>query len=162
MLKIQEAVRSFALSNMAKDKKKTFFLAQPEYPGGPKALSKFLTENIRYPDTAGAAGVEGTVVVEYDIDNRGVVIDTRVLRGLGHGCDEEACRVLRLLKFDVGANRGVRVVFHKKAHIRFQKPAAAPQPAAMQVQYVLTPTPEPPGETPVTPAPTTYTYTVQF
>jgi TonB family protein len=150
--------------SMSKDKKKPFFLAQPEYPGGPKALSQFLSENVRYPEPAAAAGVEGTVVVEYDIDNRGRVVDTRVVRGLGHGCDEEACRVVRLLKFDVGTNRGVRVVFHKKAQIRFQKPKAAPAPAAtMQVNYVVTPSPAPAAE-PVreAPAPATYTYTVQF
>jgi protein TonB len=94
------------------EKKPKHFLKQPEYPGGPKAMSKFIYENLRYPKPALEAGKEGVVLVEYDINHEGRVVDTRVLQSIGHGCDEEAERVVRLLKFDVGKNRGVKVVFH--------------------------------------------------
>ncbi len=148
---------------MEKDKKKPLFINQPEYPGGPKALTKFIYENLKYPAAAIAAGVEGMVVVDYDIDHEGNVTATRVLQGIGHGCDEEACRVVKLLKFDVPKNRGVRVVFHKKARIQFKKQkqkAAAPVQVQMQVNYTVTPSPvaenqeEKRGET--------YNYTIQF
>ncbi|MCC7505864.1 MAG: energy transducer TonB [Saprospiraceae bacterium] len=147
---------------MEKSKKSKDFLQQPVYPGGDKALTEFIYKNLKYPDAALEAGIEGIVMVEYDIDNKGKVVDTRVISGLGHGCDEEACRVLRLLKFDVGKNRGVRVVFHKKARIRFAKPvkqAAAPAPqTGFQANYIVTPA-EPAAE-PAAPASTTYTYTI--
>lgn len=155
---------------MEKDKK-TRFVNQPEFPGGPKALTKFIYENLRYPETAFREGVEGTVVVEYDIDHKGAVVDTRILQGLGHGCDEEAARVVRLLKFDVARNRGLRVLFHKKAYIQFKKPAPkpAPQPVApaatVQYQYVVTtpaPTPQTPKEEKPAPPATTYTYTIKL
>lgn len=147
---------------MEKSKKPKHFLQQPEYPGGEKALTQFIYENLRYPETALAAGAEGMVVVEYDIDNRGQVVDTRVIRSIGYGCDEEACRVLRLLKFDVGKNRGLRVVFHKKARVQFKKPVARPVAPApnFQVNYVVTPAAKP-AEPAHKPAPT-YSYTIKL
>lgn len=151
---------------MEKDKKKTLFIHQPEYAGGPKALTKFIYENLRYPQEALEAGIEGMVVIDYDIDHKGNVTAARVLQGIGHGCDEEACRVVRLLKFDVPKNRGVRVLFHKKAKIQFKRPAApaAPQPSVappMQVTYTVTPS-APAKEEPPKPATTTYSYTIQL
>jgi TonB family protein len=123
---------------MEKGKKPKYFLNQPVYPGGPKALSQFIRQHLRYPDTAAESGVEGTVALEYDIDYRGVVTATRVLQGIGAEFDEEACRVVRLLRFDVGKNRGLRVIFHQKAYIEFKKPVPTPAPA-MSVQYVIVP-----------------------
>lgn len=110
---------------MEREKKPKNFIQQPEFPGGPKELTKFIYANLRYPAAALEAKTEGTVMVEYDIDYKGNVVDTRVLQPLGNGCDEEAVRVVRLLKFIVGKNRGMRVLFHKKAQIRFKLPAPA-------------------------------------
>lgn len=145
---------------------KTLFISQPEYPGGPKELTKFLYANLRYPSAALEANVEGTVLVEYDIDYQGKVVETRVLQSLGHGCDEEASRVVRLLKFDVGKNRGVKVLFHRKARIQFKKPVQKPVPAEqaqVRVNYnytVATPTPVAPAAE--KPATTTYNYTINI
>jgi protein TonB len=139
------------------EKKAKHFLHQPTYPGGPKALGAFIASHLTYPEAALKARIEGTVLVEYDINHEGLVTDTRVLQSLGHGCDEEAVRVIRLLRFDVGKNRGVKVLFHKKTQIRFTlpKPATPPSPAAQVVQYHLT---EPAG-TPKSKQETTYSYT---
>lgn len=148
---------------MEKDKKKPLFIHQPEYKGGPKALTKFIYEQLRYPQTALDAGIEGMVIVDYDIDHQGNVIATRVLQGIGHGCDEEACRVVRLLKFDVPKNRGLKVLFHKKARIQFKRPVqqpAAPVQAQMQVHYTLTSAP--PAEKAEEKPATMYHYTIQF
>ncbi len=150
---------------MEREKKPKHFIQQPEFDGGPKELTKFIYSNLRYPQAALNAKIEGTVVVDYDIDYKGNVVDTRVLQGLGHGCDEEAVRVVRLLKFIVGRNRGVRVLFHQKAHIRFKIPTAvstpvpAPEPGSMQVNYVYTTTPPVPAEQPKT---NTYSYSFPF
>jgi TonB family protein len=128
-----------------KDKKKTKFVYQPEYPGGPKEMTKFLYENLRYPALAAASNIEGTVLVEFDIDYLGKVVATRVIQGLGHGCDEEAARLVRLLRFDVPKNREFKVLFHQKARIKFVKPKAvmpstAPAaPVNMQIQYQFVP-----------------------
>lgn len=148
---------------MEKDKKKPLFIHQPEYAGGPKALTKFIYENLRYPQAAFDNDVEGMVLVDYDIDYQGNVTATRVLQGIGHGCDEEACRVVRLLKFDVPKNRGIRVLFHKKARIQFKKPkqkAAALVQTQMQVNYTVT-TSQITQKSEVKKE-ETYSYTIQF
>lgn len=151
---------------MEKEKKAKHFIQQPEYPGGPAALAKFIHANLRYPAAALEAKIEGAVLVEYDIDYKGNVVDTRVLQPLGYGCDEEAARVVRLLKFAVGRNRGIKVLFHKKTQIRFKLPAQAQIPApaprqadGMQVNYVYTTSAPEPAEQPKT---NTYTYTINL
>lgn len=153
---------------MEKDKKKTMFIRQPEFPGGPKELSKFIYGNVRYPQAAFDANIEGTVYIEYEIDYQGNVVDTRVLQGIGHGCDEEACRVVKMLKFEVGKNRGVKVAFHRKVNIQFKKPLQ--QPAApmsvvqVQYNYAVTSAPAPVDKQEEKKAPegNTYSYTIQL
>jgi protein TonB len=151
---------------MERDKKKTKFIHQPEYPGGPKELTKFIYAHLRYPQAAFDAGVEGTVLVEYDIDYQGNVITTRVLHSLGMGCDEEASRVVRMLKFDVPKNRGVHVIFHQKARVQFKKPKPQPQPPTtpMQVSYTVSNAPEPakPATSEAPKEGKTYTYTINL
>ena len=153
---------------MEKDKKKPRFIRQPEYPGGPKAISQFIYDHLRYPAAALEANVEGTVVLDYDIDYQGNVIATRTLQGIGHGCDEEACRLARLLKFDVPTNRNMKVTFHQKLRVQFKKPpvqAPANEPLAastMQVHYTVTPVPPAPTAPADKPVEQVYSYTVQF
>lgn len=150
---------------MEKDKKKTLFVRQPEYAGGMKALGQFVQSQLKYPEKAFTIGLEGTVIVDYDIDYQGNVVATRVLQGIGHGCDEEACRVIRLLKFDVERTRGLRVLYHKKTHVQFKLPkkVAVPAPLAtegnVQLTYTLTPAPAAQPEE-AKPATTTYSYTI--
>jgi len=156
---------------MEREKKPKHFIQHPEYPGGPKELTKFIYENLRYPPEAVKAKVEGSVYLEYDIDFKGNVVETRIIQGLGFGCDEEAARVVRLLKFAVGRNRGVRVLFHQKAHIRFKFPKPVKQekpvpqqPMQVQYNYVTTPAkPEKPaGEQPKQQPSATYSYSIPF
>ena len=51
---------------------------------------------------------------------KGNVVAAKVLLGIGSGCDEEAIRLVKLLKFVVGKNRGVRAVFHNNVNINFK------------------------------------------
>ncbi len=125
---------------MEREKKDKDFVHQPEYPGGPKAMTQFIYQHLRYPGEALSARVQGRVIVECDISDKGEVVGTRIIKGLGHGCDEEAERVVRLLRFHVKRTRGLRVLYHKKIHIQFKLPPA-PQPAApsVSVQYQVVP-----------------------
>ena len=156
---------------MEKDKKKTRFVYQPEYPGGPKEFTKFLYSNLRYPKEALTNRIEGVVYMEYDIDNKGTVVATRVLKGLGYGCDEEAARVVKMLRFTVAKNRGIHVLFHQKVRIKFklpeEQPVQAPVPQQQQVSYTYTVTatvsqPAEPQSTEEQKGSTTYSYTITF
>ncbi|MEI7661009.1 MAG: energy transducer TonB [Bacteroidota bacterium] len=107
---------------MADHHKKKTFLNTPRYPGGNEAFRAFIAGNIRYPQEALDAGIEGAVVVEFDVLDTGVVKNQHVLKGLGHGCDEEALRVIGLLIFGKVKNRGVRLKMTTKTTINFKLP----------------------------------------
>ncbi|MBN2638509.1 MAG: TonB family protein [Bacteroidales bacterium] len=86
----------------------------PEFIGGTKALMKYLGENIKYPVEAKKEGIQGRVFVNFIIEKDGSVSNARILRGIGHGCDKEALRVVEQMpKWIPGKQRGepVRVVF---------------------------------------------------
>jgi len=103
-------------------KKEKKFLNLPRFHGGKEALSKFIGENIRYPAEAIEAGVEGKVLVGFDIDDNGKVHNASIINGIGHGCNEEAMRVVGLLEYQKVSNRGKRVLVHSKINIRFRLP----------------------------------------
>lgn len=88
---------------------------QPAFPGGEEARIRYLQENLRYPQMAREAGIQGTVFVTFVVERDGSVTDVRVLRGIGGGCDEEAVRVVRNMpRWQPGRQRGqpVRVQFN--------------------------------------------------
>jgi TonB family protein len=105
--------------------KKKRFLNLPKYPGGSEAFKAFIDETLHYPQAAIDARVAGSVVVEYDIHDDGTVRNAHVLKGIGHGCDEEAVRVVSLLQFEKVNNRGVRVRMTTKTTIHFRLPGVS-------------------------------------
>ncbi len=106
---------------------------------GPKAMKAFVRENMKYPEKALKAKVEGPVKVRYSIDFKGNVVDTKIIAGLGHGCDEEAQRIVKLFKFQVPKNRKVKVLFYKNITIHFRLPKKVAKPKT-SIQYNVTKT----------------------
>src|SRR5688500_2585856 len=107
---------------MSKPLRDKDFIHLPEYPGGKAALQKFIQENLKYPNEALEKQVEGTVLVNFTIGNNGSVTGAKVLNGIGSGCDEEAVRVVKMLKFTSPKNRGVKVTNTRKIKINFKLP----------------------------------------
>jgi protein TonB len=101
------------------------FIDLPEYPGGKTAFQEFIRKNLKYPKEALEQKIEGAVHVKYRVDGRGKVIETEVTHGLGYGCDEEAIRVVKLLKYGRAKNRGVRVTASMRTKINFNLPKQA-------------------------------------
>ena len=128
---------------MAREKKDKHFIKKPIYPGGKTALRAFISEHLTYPEEALKQKVEGTVVLKYTINYKGAVTEAHVVSGLGYGCDEEAIRLTKKLKFDVpNQGRKVRVTFHKDIRIHFRLPRKKPaaQKQQMQLNYRITTT----------------------
>ena len=67
----------------------------PEYPGGFDALIDFVKANLVYPQEAIDAGIEGKVFVGFIVEKDGSISSIKLLRGIGHGCDEAAMEVVR-------------------------------------------------------------------
>ncbi|MBU0765090.1 MAG: energy transducer TonB [Bacteroidetes bacterium] len=101
-------------------KKKKKFIKVPEYPGGKVAFVKFIKENMKYPEAALEKGIGGIVHLDINIDDSGNILDVRVTKGIGYGCDEEAVRLALLLKYGSVKNRGLRVKTTKKVRIAFR------------------------------------------
>ncbi len=119
------------------EKKDKHFIKKPSYPGGQEAFKKFISTNLKYPKEAKKNKIEGTVIVKYTIDYKGKVTDAKIIKSLGHGCDEEALRVIKLLEFEVPKEpRKLRVLFHKEAKLYFKIPKLT-KPSTQQIQYTI-------------------------
>lgn len=97
-------------------------------------MREFISKNKKYPKEALDEKIEGTVLIKYTINYKGKVIETKVVKSLGYGCDEEAQRVVKLLKFEAPKNRGIKVKFFKNIQIHFRLPKEKEKPAPKQVQ----------------------------
>jgi protein TonB len=124
---------------MKKEKKAKHFINKPSYPGGFQAMKKFIAENKKYPKEALDNNIEGTVRIKYDIDYKGKVVAAHVQSGIGYGCNEEAQRVVKMLKFEVPKTRKVKVLFHKTINIHFKKPKSRQIKTTVSYSYTLTP-----------------------
>jgi periplasmic protein TonB len=71
--------------------------SEPEFEGGLKALYKFVSSQLRYPEPAFEGGKEGTVYVKFIVDETGKVIQLTLLNHQGFGLDEEALRVVGMI-----------------------------------------------------------------
>ncbi|HLR90355.1 MAG TPA: TonB family protein [Balneolaceae bacterium] len=90
----------------------------PELIGGLGELQS----QIRYPEMARRAGIEGRVHIQFIVNERGEVENPVVVRGIGGGADEEALRVVSQAKFTPGMQRGrpVRVQYSLPIFFRLQ------------------------------------------
>ena len=80
---------------------------QPEFTGGQQSLIRFLQKNLRYPAEARENNIEGKVVAQFIVDEKGGISDIRIIRGIGAGCDEELVRVIKLMpNWKPGLNNG--------------------------------------------------------
>ncbi|MCC5915208.1 MAG: energy transducer TonB [Balneolaceae bacterium] len=103
------------------DDEEDFFVVvedMPELIGGLEALQR----DIRYPEMARRAGIEGRVYIQFIVNEQGQVEDPQVIRGIGGGADEEALRVVSQAEFRPGMQRGrpVRVQYSLPIFFRLQ------------------------------------------
>ncbi|MBL4716593.1 MAG: hypothetical protein COC01_04840 [Bacteroidetes bacterium] len=117
---------------MDKGKKKKF-LKKQYYPGGQKELDKFIKIHLEYPKEALENKIEGSVQVAYDVNPKGKVFNAKIIRSLGYGCDEEAIRVVNLLRYSDARQRGMNVKLSTKITIHFKLPAKP----IMQFKYTF-------------------------
>jgi protein TonB len=88
----------------------------PKPVGGFEAIHK----NLVYPELARKAGIEGTVVVQAKISDKGDVIDTRIVVPLGNsGCNEAAVAAIKAVKWEPAKQRDKPVTVWISIPIRF-------------------------------------------
>ncbi len=73
-----------------------------------------------FPEAARRAGVEGTVILQVDIDEAGLVKQVAVVQSLGYGCDEAALEAVRQARFAPAAAGDQLVPVRVRIPFRFQ------------------------------------------
>ena len=75
----------------------------PSFPGGDGALMKYISSNLRYPQSAVDNNIQGKVIVELVVEKDGKVGEVKVVRGIHPDLDKEAIRVCKTMpKFNPG------------------------------------------------------------
>lgn len=69
----------------------------PVFPGGEEALNKFIQANIIYPEWAREKKLTGKVIVNFCINNKGLVEGVTVNKGIDPELDGETVRVIRMM-----------------------------------------------------------------
>ncbi len=67
---------------------------KPVFPGGDKALIRYLAQSVNYPVIAQENGIQGKVYLSFVIGKTGKVRDVKILRGVDPSLDKEAIRVV--------------------------------------------------------------------
>ena len=123
---VQEQVQVVPEPVVEKHEPEKIFVAveQPaEFPGGPAAMMKWLSNNIRYPEAAQANGIHGRVVVKFVVEKDGSIGSPSIVKGVDRDLDQEALRVVkRMPKWQPGKNNGqpVRSYFNLPVTFRLQ------------------------------------------
>ena len=98
---------------VVKPKEDEIFVAveqQAEFPGGQAALMKWLSNNIRYPESAQANDIQGRVIVKFVVEKDGSIGSATIAKGVDKDLDREALRVVKKMpKWQPGKNNGVAV-----------------------------------------------------
>lgn len=84
----------------------------PAFPGGEKALMKFLAKHTQYPERERSLEIEGKVFAEFTVNEDGTVSDIKVLKSPTSGFEREVIRVVKMLpRFSPGLqqNKPVKV-----------------------------------------------------
>ncbi|MFV0590778.1 MAG: energy transducer TonB [Draconibacterium sp.] len=92
-----------------------------EFPGGERALYKYISDHVKYPVIAQENGVEGKVYVNFVVDEKGNPVNIVVGRPGDAALDAEALRVIQSLpRFRPAKQGGKTVKVYYTAVINFQ------------------------------------------
>ena len=86
----------------------------PEFPGGLQALSDYLHDNIKYPESCRRDSIQGRVIISFVVEKDGSINSEEIVKGVHEQLDAEALRVISTMpKWKPGKQRGkgVRVKY---------------------------------------------------
>lgn len=64
-----------------------------------RSLHHYIKSNLKYPETAFNAGIQGKVTVGFVVEEDGIPSNIRLVNSVGGGCDQEAIRLLQQLRW---------------------------------------------------------------
>lgn len=101
-------LQGYAQDNISKDTTRRFVICQ---------------STLSYPSSAQDNNISGTVVVLFDIDSNCRLVNIRIEKGIGYGCDEEAVKALKKCKpiFN-GTKRSCTPILNLRQPFTFKNP----------------------------------------
>jgi TonB family protein len=81
----------------------------PMYPAGNFALQDFIKQNLEYPRQAQLANIQGTVLLHFVVEPSGLPTNIGIEKSVGAGCDQEAIRILQMIKWYPAKNGNILV-----------------------------------------------------
>ncbi len=82
----------------------------PSFPGGHQALFDYLDKNIKYPAKAVKNKIQGRVIVQFIVDEKGNLSDVKVAKSVEPYLDAEAVRVVKSMpRWNPGMQNGKAV-----------------------------------------------------
>jgi protein TonB len=98
----------------------TYAEKMPEFPGGQAALTKWLHDNIIYPQQAIEAGLQGQTVVNFVVSPDGLIDRVKIVRSVHSSLDREAIRLVKAMpKWIPGRQNGNAVYVYFNLPINF-------------------------------------------
>ena len=76
-------------------------------------------QDLKIPRSEMPGGIQGDVIVEITIDAQGIVVEERLLQGLGHGVDERVIAVLRDWRYRPATRNGIPIPSKHDVHFHF-------------------------------------------
>lgn len=67
----------------------------PQFPGGEEALNAFLNKHLKYPKTAIDHAIEGRVIFNLEISEKGKITGITLTKGLFYECNQEAYYLIK-------------------------------------------------------------------
>lgn len=101
------------------EEEENFFVAVEQMPKM-KGGQEWLYNNIKYPEMARQAGIEGKVIIQFVVGKNGDAQNIKILRGLSGGCNEAAINVIQKAEFQPGRQRGRAVPVQMAQTITFR------------------------------------------
>lgn len=112
----------------------------PNPQGGITGWNEYLAKNIGYPLEARKNGVEGTVIVVFEIHEDGSIHNVEILRGIGGGADQEAVRVVQNAPhWEPGKQKGRAVKTRMRLPIRFKMNKGITPPSTSGISEMQVP-----------------------
>ena len=92
----------------------------PEFPGGMEALNTYLRNNIRYPQEAQKAGIQGRVIIQFIVSKDGSITDAEVVESVDPQLDAEGLRLIKNMpRWKPGMRKGQAIRVKQTLPIRF-------------------------------------------
>lgn len=103
---------------------------KPVYIGGDSLLNDFISRNVQYPAEAKKNKEQGQVVVQFVIDEKGLIKNSKVLTSVSTTLDAEALRLINTMPaWTPGSQKGKAVAVLHMLPINFVLPASKIQQA---------------------------------